>query len=34
MLVGSRCKAHTDEPRSLDHDAFVDSVNHVGLLFH
>ena len=34
MLVRGRCEADTDEPRSLDHDALVDSVNHVGLLLH
>jgi hypothetical protein len=29
VLVGGRCEADTDEPRSLDHDALVDGVNHV-----
>jgi hypothetical protein len=29
MLVASRGEADSDEPRSLDHDALVDGVDHV-----
>jgi hypothetical protein len=29
MPVGGRCEAQADEARPLDHDAFVDGVDHV-----